>query len=321
VWLVLFVSITSHAQTQMLHLASTEWSPFTGAPGKARYALELVHAALDRIGIQADTAILEQSKLTPALLAGKFDGSAALWKEETRERALIYSQPYLQNRLVLVGRYGSDVSAAALTELAGKRVALVEGYAYGETLNEPNGPTYVRSLGEEESLQKVLNGTADYALIDELVVEYLVENQANEARSHLVFGSVPLVVRTLHLAIRRTLPGAEHTISRFNAELKKMIEDKSYNRLLQLDWIIADVDDDGTPEFVPLNDQVGPIVPAQGYNLFRDRLTSDSPPKPHFYFGGKVYPYWSAVPEGYKANRAPGSFSDGTQIRVFSFGF
>jgi hypothetical protein len=93
-----------------LHLASTAWSPFTNVPGKAHYALDLVHTALERLGIKPDTAIVDESKLSAALIAGEFDGSAALWREESRERALIYSQPYLQNRLILVGRSGSDVS-------------------------------------------------------------------------------------------------------------------------------------------------------------------------------------------------------------------
>lgn len=318
---MLGTTIPGHAQTQTLHLASTPWSPFTNTPGKARYALELVHAALGRLGIQADTAIIEESKLTSSLLDGKFDGSAALWREETREQALIYSQPYLQNRLVLVGRHGSDVSATTLAKLAGKRLALVEGYAYGETLKDPQGPAYVPSLGEEDSLQKVLNGTADYTLMDELVVDYLLRNYLVEARSRLAFGSTPLVVRTLHLAIRRTLPEAQQIIDGFNAEVKKMIEDKSYNRLLQLDWILADVDEDGIPEYVPRDDQVGPTVPGESYKLFSDRPTSDSARTPHFYLGGKVYPTWSEVPDGYKANRAPGTFSEGTQFRFFTFRF
>ena len=68
---------------------------------------------------------MDESRLTPSLLSGEFDGSAALWKDTERERALIYSEPYLENRLILVGRQGSDVSATTLAGLASKRIALV----------------------------------------------------------------------------------------------------------------------------------------------------------------------------------------------------
>ena len=62
--------------------------------------------------------------------SGPFDGSAAAWKDAEREKALLFSQPYLENRLMLVARRGGDVSAATVADLKGKRVAIVEGYAY-----------------------------------------------------------------------------------------------------------------------------------------------------------------------------------------------
>jgi polar amino acid transport system substrate-binding protein len=308
------------AQTKTLRLASTAWSPFTNVPGKARFALDLVHTALERIGITAETIIIDEGNLTPALINFEFQGSAALWRDEAREKALIYSQPYLQNRLILVGLRGSDVSAKTLSDLKGKRLALVQGYAYGEMVKGPNAPTYVPSLSEEDSLQKLLNGAADDTLMDELVVEYLLKNHSAEARSRLAFGSVPLILRTLHLAIHRNVPDAQAIIDKFNAELKKMIADRSYHRLLQLDWIEADVDGDGRLEYVPKNDQAGPNAPDHSYKLFMDRLEADSVTAPKgFYFGGKVYPTWSSVPDAHKAPPPPGGSSSGSQFSIFTF--
>jgi polar amino acid transport system substrate-binding protein len=309
------------AQTRTLRLASTPWSPFTNVPGKARFALDLVHAALERVGVTADTTIVEENKLTSSLLNGEFDGSAALWRDEARERALVYSQPYLENRLILVGRKGSDVSAKALDELAGKRLALVEGYSYGVLVKSSNGPAYVLSQSEEDSLEKLLRGQADYTLMDELVVEYLLKNHPAEARVRLAFGSSPVVIRTLHLAVSRSLPDAQSIIDRFNSELKGMVADRSYHRLLQVDWIQTDVDGDGQQEYVPRDDQPGPVAPAYSYRLFLDRVKPEPATSPRFYLGGKVYPTWSSVPDVHKAPRPPGTFSDGTTISIFTFRF
>ena len=318
---LLTVTTTSVAQTKALRLASTPWSPFTNEPGKARFALDLVHTALGRIGINGETAIIAEGRLTPALINGEFDGSAALWRDEAREKALIYSQPYLENRLVLVGRFGTDVSAQKLTDLVGKRLALVEGYAYGDRVKEPVGPIYVPSVSEEDSLQKLLNFTADYTLMDQLVVEYIIKNHARESQGRLAFGTVPLVVRTLHLAVNRKLPDAQSIIDRFNAELIGMVADRSYHRLLQLDWIEADIDGDGLPEYVPRTDQVGPNPPDRSYKLFADRAASgggsDNPK--NFYFGGKVYSSWSSVPDAHKAPRPGGTLNDGSQFSIFTF--
>ena len=138
--------IMAAAQDRQLQLVSTAWSPFTNAPGEPRFALDLVGVALERMGINAETVIVDEARLTPSLLSGEFDGSAALWRDAERERVLIYSEPYLENRLILVGRQGSDVSATSLADLAGKRVALVAGYAYGEAVETPDGPTTQKKL-------------------------------------------------------------------------------------------------------------------------------------------------------------------------------
>src|SRR4029078_8370246 len=115
---------TVGAQTAQLRLVSTAWPPFTNAPKQPRFALDLVEAALGRVGITSKTVIVSAPQYTASLLSSLFDGSAAAWKDPDRERDLVFSQPYLENRLVLIGRHGSDVSAKALTDLKGKRVAI-----------------------------------------------------------------------------------------------------------------------------------------------------------------------------------------------------
>ena len=336
---IIAIPIMAAAQGRQLQLVSTAWSPFTNPPGQPHFALDLVGEALERVGIIAETVIVDEDRLTPSLLSGEFDGSAALWKDTERERALIYSQPYLENRLILVGRQGSDVSATSLADLAGKRVALVAGYAYGEAVETTDGPIFVDSNSEEDSLARLLNGEADYTLMDDIVIHYLINNHGEEARTRLAFGATPLLTRSLHLAVRRSLPDAASIISRFNAELRGMIADRSYHRLLHLEWIRADVDGDGRTEYVPHDDQIGPIPPERSYELStkganvlpgdsrevrrtnrkirralqraaRSRRSSRTRTlrgewrhSGRFYFGGNIYEGWSNVPQQY---RAPG---------------
>jgi polar amino acid transport system substrate-binding protein len=319
---LVLVSLGAGAQTlKPLRLVSTPWTPFTDDPGKARFALDLVHTALERAGIASDTTIVDEGKLTSSLLNGEFDGSAALWKDDERAKALVYSQPYLENRLILVGRQGSDTSAAKLTDLTGKRIALVQSYAYGDAIRTPSGPAYVASSSEEDSLKKVLDGDADYTLMDQLVVEYILKNYPEEARTRLAFGMTPLLVRTLHFAVRRDLPNAVAIVDQFNAQILGMVADHTYHSTLQLDWIEADVDGDGVPEYVPRNDQVGPIPPPRGYPLLSTTTSRPAPSGPRFYLGGKVYPSWSSVPESYKYPLAPGTLSHGSEFQIFTFKF
>jgi polar amino acid transport system substrate-binding protein len=288
------------AQTQTLSLVSTAWPPFTNAQGQPRVALDLVEAALGRIGITTRTTIVTAAEFTPALVGGQFDGSAAAWKDPDRERALVFSEPYLENRLVLVARHGADVSARALGDLRGKRVAIVEGYAYGGEIDRA-GATLVRSSSEEDSLARLLASDADYLLMDDLVVQYMVSHYPEQAGAKLEIGSTVLLRRELHFAVRRTRADAEQIVSGFNAQLKGMIADRTYHRLLHLDWLQADVNGDGTPEYVPLSDQAGPKAPKRVYTLFSlPESGYRTPSRPGFYIGGNIYADWASVPESYK---------------------
>jgi polar amino acid transport system substrate-binding protein len=295
-------SIAPSAQSNELRLVSTAWPPFTNAPGQPRFALDLVEGALGRIGRTAVTTIVEPGRFTTALLGREFDGSAAAWKDAERERALVFSQPYLENRLILVGRTGADVSATSLGALSGKRIAIVEGYSYGDAL-DLSGAALVRSRSEEDSLSLLLAGKTDYTLMDELVVQYIVNNYPNEARTRLSLGAKPLVTRPLYFAVTRMRKDADAIISGFNAQLRAMILDRTYHRLLHVSWITADVNGDGVAEFVPASDRSGTTEPQRAYALFTDtgqRAAAPATTKPGFYVGGSIYTDWASIPNRYK---------------------
>ena len=309
-------ALTASAQSTTLNLVSTAWPPFTNQIGQPRFALDLVETALGRIGIGARTAMIEASKYTPALLSNAFDGSAAAWKDAEREKALIFSTPYLENRLILLARRGDDVSATALGALKGKRIAIVGGYAYGNALDTP-GLTLVRASSEEDSLAMLLANKADYTLMDDLVVQYLVDHYPEEARTRLSLGTTPLVTRPLYFAVRRTYPNAESIVSRFNTQLRGLIADRTYHKLLHVAWIRADVDGDGIPEYVPANDSAGANAPQRAYLLYSGDQKS-APTKTGFYVGGNIYSDWASVPNRYKVedpNRPDPARSTGTIFR------
>ena len=317
----LAASVLLSAQATPLTLVSTEWPPFTSAPGKPRFALDLVETALGRFGLTAKTTIVSAAQFTPALLQERFDGSAAAWKDPERERVLIFSQPYLQNRLVLVGRSGADVSAKALADLEGKRIAIVEGYSYGDSIST-SGPTWVRSSSEEDSLSRLLKRSVDYTLMDELVVDYIVSHYPQESATKLQIGSTTLLMKELHFAVRRSRPDAESIITRFNTQIRGMIADRTYHRLLHVDWIEADVNGDGVPEYVPRTDRTGPAEPLHIYHLFSappPPLGITTPDKPGFYVGGNIYADWASVPENYKLSNSDAPDPRRSTASVFKF--
>jgi polar amino acid transport system substrate-binding protein len=293
--------ISAQTATTPLRLVSTAWPPFTNDAGQPRFALDLVEAAFGRIGVRSTTTIVAAPEFTTSLLSGRFDGSAAAWKDPERARLLIFSEPYLENRLMLVGRRGDDVSATTFAALKGKRIAIVAGYSYGDAIDS-SGPTFVRTGTDEDSLEQLLDGKVDYTLMDELVVRYITSNYPKEARARLQIGTTPIVTRPLHLAIRAELPNAQSIVDRFNAQIRGMIADRTYHRLLHLDWIHADVDGDGVAELVPRSDRLGTAPPQSAYLFSTTEQGGALQPGPgsRFYVGGNLYTDWASVPNQYK---------------------
>jgi polar amino acid transport system substrate-binding protein len=306
------------AQAAPLRLVSTAWPPFTNAPGQPRFALDLVEAALGRVGMKSTTTIVEPAAFTSSLL-GESDGSAAAWRDAERDRALLFSKPYLENRLVLIARKGTDVSAATLGALKGKRIAIVEGYSYGDIENA--GPVFVRTKNEEDGLTQLLASRVDYVLMDELVIQYLVSNYEQEARTRLDIGRTALVKRPLYLAIRRSRPDSESIISRFNAQLQGMIADRTYHRLLHVEWIRADMNGDGVDDYVPQSDSAGAAEPQRAYQLFSGEkpTSTTNTSKPGFYIGGNTYSDWASVPDRYKVSDPQNPDSRRSTASVFKF--
>jgi len=308
VWLLMLPALALASDPPALRLASDTWPPFTDAPEGVRIAVELVHTALERAGVQATTTIVDWSDVEAGLRNATFDGSAAMWRNAERERDLVFSAPYLENRLVLVGRKGSDVAATKISDLAGKRVAAVGRYAYGEDIENAVGVHFVGGRNDQEDLTKLLAGEVEYILVDELVSRYLVANQPEETTAKLEIGTTPLARRPLHFAIRRDVPGAEEIVEAFNNEIRGMLADGTYAEILQIAWIQVDVDGDGLDELVPLGDMVGLAPPASVYDVF-GKMPETDPEKQRIFIQGSIFEGWDAIPEQYKA-RGPADNND-----------
>jgi polar amino acid transport system substrate-binding protein len=302
---LLFNSAFVLGQNTTVNLASDSWPPFTDVSPRHAFALDLVQEALARDKIQAQTNILTFDAVINGIGNKEFDGSAALWLTPEREQYLLYSEPYLENRLILVGKKGSNVHAGNLSELAGKKIAIVQSYGYG-SLDDARKVRFVNGINEQQNLELLLKGEVDYMLTDALLIEYLLTFQGEEAAQYLEIGTNTLIRLPLHFAIRRDFPNAEKIIHDFNEEIKIMIAEGVYNRILQLNWLASDVDGDGFPELVLSGDKAGTSAPQHSYGITSQPGTS-SDQVSRFVIDGRLYPTWESVPDIYKVPQASSS--------------
>ena len=312
--------------SETLRLVASNWPPFVDTADNPRVAIDLVTAALARAGYIAQTEVTTLDQVIEGLKGGNYDGSSALWESQDRAEFLLYSDPYLENRLLLVGRKGSPVTATSFAELAGKKIGIVEGYAYGPELEQAAEPQFVRGPSSEDNLRALLRGEVDYVLTDALVMHHIAHQHPQQTEEKLEIGENTLLKRTLHLTVRKDLPHAQEILTRFNRELAAMLRDGSYHAALRVDWIHADVDGDGTLEMVASGDQVGTEPPRSGFrisgtNTSGGAITDTHASNTRFVVKGVSYGSWDAVPEEYKRTpESPMGPNPGTlRANVFQF--
>lgn len=282
-----------------LRLFGDEWPPFTDAEGKPREAIDLVESALLRGGVRSQFTIMNWHEAEQLLEKGLMDGSAAMWKSPEREKYLLFSKPYLENRLILVGRKGENVSQKAVSELSGKRVALTKGYAYGKAVMQANNVQYMFYANDAECLRAVLNNQADYLLLDELMVKHLFRAYSDKAQRLIVAGSEAMAIHPLHLAVRKDYPGASQIVADFDRNVAHMMEDGTYNVLLHVAWIRKDVNGDGSVDYVASSKFTSqsdndPSLTHGAYSLFNpsSRPAGTGQPAPAYVIDGKSYNTW-----------------------------
>lgn len=282
-----------------LRLFGDEWPPFTDAEGKPREAIDLVESALLRGGVRSQFTIMNWHEAEQLLEKGQMDGSAAMWKSPEREKYLLFSKPYLENRLILVGRKGENVSQKSVSELSGKRLALTRGYAYGKGVTQATDVQYSFYANDAECLRAVLNNQADYLLLDQLMVEHLFRAYSDKAQQLIVAGSEAMASHQLHLALRKDYSGANQIIADFNRNVAHMMVDGTYNVLLHVAWIRKDVNGDGSVDYVASSKiaSQGDNDPSLGhgaYSLFNSstRAAGRGQPAPAYVIDGKSYNTW-----------------------------
>jgi hypothetical protein len=121
--------------------------------------------------------------------------------------------------------------------------------------------------------------------------------QMNDVREFLEVSENPILVNHLHLAIRKDVPNAQEIITAFNKSINIMMADGTYNKILRMNWIRADVDGDGRMELVLSGNRAGITEPDLAYNILH---MPDTNQRGHYYIDGRLYENWNDVPNEYK---------------------
>ena len=243
----LFFQSTAMAE-QNLTLGNSDWPPFTIKGQRQGASEKLVCEALKRAGWNCSVKVYDWDQVLEDAREGAVDGIAAVWRTPEREEYLLFSEPYLTNRIVPVTAKDSKIFVQKVSDLSGWRVAMVPGYAYGEEIEKAKASmTIVPVVGSAEAFKAVQEDKADIALLDDLVIRSKME--IDEGAEFTVINAV-LSYRELYVAVSRQHPRAEQIISDFHHHYEIMLKDGVVNDILDVDWLATDIGNDGKLDLV-----------------------------------------------------------------------
>lgn len=243
VFLTLFLFSIAEAKGPLV-LGNDAWPPYIVEGDEQGTAETLVCQALERSGWQCGVKVDNWDKVLNDARTGTIDGIAAAWRDSDRETYLLFSKPYLSNRIVPVVNNKNSVVIKSSDDLAGLRVAMVKGYAYGdEIMAMISNVEVIEAKNPSEALKHLSNGTADTALLNELVAR---NEQEESGMEDLIITDFVLAFRDLHFAVSRQHPLAQEILDDFHRSYELMLADGSVNEILNVDWLATDFSQPGS---------------------------------------------------------------------------
>ncbi len=184
------------------------WPPYEMVDASGRYSgigADYVELIRDRLGVAMDVEPgLTWEEVLTKLEAREIDLSPAITRTPERSRYLLFTQPHIKYSVAIVTRL-EHAGVEGLTALAGKRVALVKGYAFTEiTLASQPGIVPVAVGTVLGGLNTVSNGEAEAIVSDLPSLSYKISEY--HFLNLKVAGIAPFQTEGLRIGVRNDWP-------------------------------------------------------------------------------------------------------------------
>ena len=231
---VLLTVCTGSGKAGSLAIVVNSWPPYVEKqlPGKG-LAMQIVANALQRKGYQSIITIETWSRVLEGLEVGVFDIVGAIWKTPEREKTLLFSKPYLVNRIKFIRHKNLQVEYQSLQDLSGYLIGVVKDYAYDEDFLKSELIIKIQQNHIIQNLLKLEQGEIDLTLGDERALSFELNRYMHGQAGNFKFLDKPLSTQGLHIAVSRQHPAGKQIITAFNQAIQEMQADGSLDRIVK----------------------------------------------------------------------------------------
>lgn len=228
--LLCLVLISPIAMSQTFKVGASQWAPYVdrNAPDSG-ISIELIQQIFSKQGHEIELIYEPWSRLLKDLDKGAVDILPAVWFKKERLESMIFSEPYLYNRLVFVKAKGDSFEFNSLEDLNDKVIGVVRAYAYdGKILDYPNA-TFAVAGTLASNLKKLTYKRIDLTLDDEYTIKF---NASASILKQLEFSKNALDETPLHVTCAKSNEECATIIKIFNEGLNTMRESGELKHLL-----------------------------------------------------------------------------------------
>ena len=198
----------------VLRFATEEWPPFfsRSLPGDGLTGT-LIGAVVTRMGQAGQIDYFPWKRaMELGLRDARYAGVVAMTRNPERERLCHFSSAVGSRQMVLAYLKDRPVSAAALTDLRGKRIGTVAGYSNGEqfdTLARAGVIDVEEGTSDQINLRKLFAHRFPGIVIEQRMLRYLLTAGGYTPAQRERIGIVEhlFAMRSVHVCFQHTAPG------------------------------------------------------------------------------------------------------------------
>ena len=231
---VVLTLTTGFALAESYTSAENNWPPFISKErADDGVAIALIREIFKRSGNEMSFDELPWSRAIDSVKTGAVDILPGVWHNEERTKYLIYSEPYLYNRIVFIKKKGDGFEYDGIGSLEGKKVGTVQDYNYGDEFLKAEHFKRISTVGLINNVRKLVNGRIDLTLEDEIVARSDIMSKTPELADQVDYSKNALSEVGLHIACGKANPKCPQIIEQFNKGLKAMQDDGSLASFLK----------------------------------------------------------------------------------------
>ncbi|WP_163832695.1 substrate-binding periplasmic protein [Spartinivicinus ruber] len=229
--IILFAAVLiTPAVSKELRFAATEWPPYSGANLKGNgFSPQLIRLIYSQYDYEIQIIILPWARALKGTVEGSYDGLLDAWYSAERAEKMLFSKPYMNNRIKFIKLRNNDITFNQLSELKPYQIGIVQDYAYNKAFDTSTELTKIPERTFVINFYKLLHYRIDLTLEDELVARHEIKKISPLLLKEVDFLPKALSENKLHIAFPKK---NESLVDIFNSSLDEIQRNGSLLKLM-----------------------------------------------------------------------------------------